>query len=95
MHGSSGLQSSRVLLRAWHEACRRTHQLPKCSIAQHCSVPTLKHPAGLPKTIDVLLCQWEYEDEYDDSFDAYDGGGAADGMADAEGAISGWPQLRF
>lgn len=29
--------------------------------------------------------QWEYEDEYDDSFDAYDGGGAADGVADAEG----------
>ena len=31
--------------------------------------------------------QWEYEDEYDDSFDAYDAGGAADGMADAEGAL--------
>lgn len=31
--------------------------------------------------------QWEdeYDDEYDDSFDAY-GGGAADGVADAEGA---------
>lgn len=30
--------------------------------------------------------QWEdeYDDEYDDSFDAY-GGGAADGVADAEG----------
>ena len=35
----------------------------------------------------VWFCaaQWEYEDEYDDSFDAYDGGGAADGVADAEG----------
>lgn len=35
--------------------------------------------AGLP--------QWEYEDEYDDSFDAYDAGGAADGVADAEGVL--------
>lgn len=31
------------------------------------------------------MSQWEYEDEYDDSFDAYDGGNGADGMADAEG----------
>ncbi len=28
--------------------------------------------------------QWEYDDEYDDSFDAM-GGGAMDGVADAEG----------
>ena len=28
--------------------------------------------------------QWEYEDEYDDSFDAM-GGGAMDGVADVEG----------
>jgi len=33
-----------------------------------------------------MQSQWEYEDEYDDSFDAYDGGNGADGMADAEGA---------